>query len=417
MKALILNLCENSVNGLQKNSSSEVLSHLLFARGVEICANLSILPEQNYINDAINLFHNDVNLVIVLSDTNPQKNLQIKEAISTFLKDSLEINVFAEEFVKNYYKLKNLPLEQTSLEEAKIPSSSKPIENIVSYLQGFVTFYNGKHIVFLPNDTNSIKHLFNEWFVDYLESKFSKLSLIKIIKTFGITKKEALKLLDDLLKNKNQIKITINEDDLELFITIKYSPLTPKEDILAYLKNVVERLKGFIYTAEDKSLYEVAYEKLKEYNIQLAVAESITGGSIVSNLIKNNEGISEYLLEGIVAYTNEAKMNRLKVSYETLQKYSSVSSETAYEMAAGLLETNEHAQFVLATTGYASGQDSKNGLVYIAVGSMEGIHIYQNKFTGSREKIIDQATKTTLFYFIKKLNQNRINIEQMFDNY
>jgi hypothetical protein len=55
--------------------------------------------------------------------------------------------------------------------------------------------------------------------------------------------------------------------------------------------------------------------------------------------------------------------------------------------------------------------------VYIAVGSYDGIHIYQNKFSGTRQKIIDLTSKTALFYFIKKINQNRINIEQMFDTY
>jgi hypothetical protein len=48
---------------------------------------------------------------------------------------------------------------------------------------------------------------------------------------------------------------------------------------------------------------------------------------------------------------------------------------------------------------------------------MDGIHIYQNKFHGKRQKIIELASKTALFYFIKKINENNINLEQMFDNY
>ena len=344
MKALILTLCENSLNGLVKEKPSEVLSHLLFSRGIEVCANFTVIPEQAYIKDALNFLKEEVNTIIVLGDTNAQKNLELKQQLSVFFGDELEVNEYAEETIKNYYKQRNTPLEQFSLEEAKMPRNSKPIENTQSHLQGFVFFYNGKHIVFLPNETASIKYLYKNWFVDYLESKFSKLSLTKILKTFGISKQEATKLLGDLLKNKNQIKLLIYEEDLELFITIKYSPLTPKEDILAYLKNVTERLKSFIYTFEDKTLFEVAYEQLKLHSITLAIAESITGGNITSNLIKHNAGISEFLLEGAVVYTNEAKTNRLNVSDTTLQKFSAVSSEVAYEMAAGLLETNEQAQ-------------------------------------------------------------------------
>jgi len=416
MKALIVSIGEN-IGTLMQNNASNILSRLLFIKGVEIEANFTISSQKDSLKHIMNFSNDTINTIFILGEVNVEKNKVIKQNLCEILNDDLAENVFSQESVKNYYKNQNIPLENSSLEEAYIPKNAKPIENEASYLQGFYTFFNGKHILYLPNDVSSIEWIYNNFLDSYIEAKFSKLSLTKIIKTFGIKKEEALTLLSDLLKNKNLIKIVIFEEELELSIFIKYSPLTPKEDISAYLKNVVERLKSFIYATSDKTIYECAYELIKEHNVRIATAESITGGNIVSSLIKNNAGISAYLSEGIVAYSNESKITRLNVNPQIINKFGAVSSEVAYEMAVGLLESNEECDYVIATTGYASNENFKNGLVFIAVGSVEGIHIYQNEFHGSRDKIIELTTKTALFYLMKKISQNKINIEQMFDNY
>ena len=416
MKAAIITINDTILHGLQKNNVSDFLARLLFSKGFELYANVVTSATKDNLLKTLNSISEEVNTVILLGDENSEKNLKIKGLVAECLKDQLVANVFLDEAIKTYYKNNNIPLEHTSLLEANIPRNSKPIENTSYFLQGFVSYESGRHIIFLPNDASCVTHLYHNFLLNYLESKFTKLSLTKTFKTFGLTKVEAEKLLGDLLKNKNQIKVMIYEQDLELIFHVKYSPLSPKEDIINYLKNVLERLKNFIYTYDNKTLYEVAFEIAKRNNLKFAIAESITGGTISSSLIKKNKGISEFLTESVVCYSNEAKMQRLGIPSVVLDKYSAVSAETAYEMAAGLLETSKGVDVVIATTGYAEGAGEENGLVFIAVGSSEGLHIYKNKFSGTREKIIELASQTAVFYFIKKFKQNAINIEQMFDN-
>jgi nicotinamide-nucleotide amidase len=415
MKALILTINENILNGLEENNAGLFLLSLLFSKGVEIAANMVISSQEELLKTHFNNIADDINTVIILGDQDVSKNLKIKELIANYIDDKLAPNPFSKEAIKTYYKNLNLPLVQESLNEALIPTTAKSIESYNSYKQGFVVYQDGKHIIFLPNELVAVKEICDNWLTDYIEAKFSKLYLTKTLKTFGLTKNEALKLLNDLLKNKNQIKLLVYEHDLELIIVIKYSPLSPKEDINAFIKNVVERLKNFIYATGDVSLYETAFNLLKSTNTTLAIAESVTGGNIIANLIKNNEGISDYLVEGLTTYSNNSKELRLKVDLKIIDTYSSVSAETAYEMAAGLIETCEEARVVLATVGYASGKAEQNGLVFVALGDLNGIHIYKNKFSGTRQKIIELASKTALFYLIKKIKQNNINVEQMFD--
>jgi nicotinamide-nucleotide amidase len=85
--------------------------------------------------------------------------------------------------------------------------------------------------------------------------------------------------------------------------------------------------------------------------ILVATAESCTGGMIIS-LLTDIPGSSSMVDRGFVTYSNEAKIDMLGVSEETLEKHGAVSAETAYEMAEGALK-NSRAGITLAVTGIA----------------------------------------------------------------
>ena len=89
------------------------------------------------------------------------------------------------------------------------------------------------------------------------------------------------------------------------------------DPVAAVLK---ERLGDAVYGEGETDLETVVAEQLLQKQLTLAVAESCTGGMIASNLVEY-PGISAALVEGCVTYSNEAKMHRLGVKAETLEKY------------------------------------------------------------------------------------------------
>ena len=82
-------------------------------------------------------------------------------------------------------------------------------------------------------------------------------------------------------------------------------------------------------------LEETLREIMHARGLTLATAESCTGG-LVSDRITNVSGSSEYFPGGIVAYSYEAKVNLLGVSWDTLNRHGAVSEETVLEMARGV---------------------------------------------------------------------------------
>jgi nicotinamide-nucleotide amidase len=103
--------------------------------------------------------------------------------------------------------------------------------------------------------------------------------------------------------------------------------------------------------------------------ILVATAESCTGGMIIS-VLTDIPGSSSMVDRGFVTYSNEAKIEMIGVSPETLDKHGAVSEQTALEMAAGAL-TRSKAGIALSVTGIAGpdgGSEEKPvGLVWFGL--------------------------------------------------
>jgi PncC family amidohydrolase len=131
----------------------------------------------------------------------------------------------------------------------------------------------------------------------------------------------------------------------------------------------------------------------------LALAESCSGGNLSAQFVAMPDA-SKYLLGSLVTYANAMKKNVLNVSDNTLTQYGAVSRETAHEMWIGLMKLSD-ADFGIATTGIAGPtggtEDKPVGTVFIAIGTKgEKPRIFENHFSGDREKIIQATTEEAI---------------------
>jgi len=158
------------------------------------------------------------------------------------------------------------------------------------------------------------------------------------------------------------------------------------------------RLGNNIYGEGNATLEYVLCDMLLNKKLTIAIAESCTGGMVASKLI-NYPGISSVFMEGAVTYSNEAKINRLGVKVETLDKYGAVSSEVAAEMAEGIAKT-AGTKIGLSTTGIAGpdgGSDNKPvGLVYVGIYMNGQVKTKMLMLSGDRQKIRERATMQLL---------------------
>lgn len=200
--------------------------------------------------------------------------------------------------------------------------------------------------------------------------------------------------------------INLSESYGDCRIEIVYTNTTPKMTVDGAVREIVKELNEFVYAMEDIPLAEQLYRLLQLRRMKISVAESFTGGGICKRLVEVS-GISEVFFEGLNTYSNESKIQRLGVNELTLKQYGAVSTETAKEMAEGLLNSG-NCDIALATTGIA-GPKSDNtqkpvGLAYIAVGcAHRGVIVYKFNFGGDRANITQTAINQALFLAFKEL--------------
>ena len=133
---------------------------------------------------------------------------------------------------------------------------------------------------------------------------------------------------------------------------------------------------------------------LTKKKFRIALAESCTGGLVCQHLT-NIPGSSVWFDRGFVTYSNESKIELLKVNQDTLLKFGAVSKEVASEMALGALNES-HAQIALSITGIAgpSGGSIEKpvGTVFFAIAHQNKIIFNASKvFPGSRENIRESS--------------------------
>ena len=145
----------------------------------------------------------------------------------------------------------------------------------------------------------------------------------------------------------------------------------------------------------DLEVAKLVVKKLSKIRKSLSVAESITGGGLASALT-DIPGASKVFIGGVIAYSDQVKINELSISKADLLKYGAVSEEIALAMAQGCLKKFK-TDYALATTGVAGpGSDNgvKAGTAWIGVAGKGESFAIALFLSGTRE-IIRHATITS----------------------
>jgi nicotinamide-nucleotide amidase len=217
--------------------------------------------------------------------------------------------------------------------------------------------------------------------------------------------------VNSYIKN-NALNLVVSVENYYSAIAVKFNFENLSTDKQAQILGDFSReFSKFIYADKVCLIAEALLEICKLRNVTIKVAESFTGGRVASEIVKIS-GASEVFDEGIVSYSNDAKVKRLGVKPLTLKNYGAVSSQVAVEMCNGLLTSDN--VLAISTTGIA-GPNSDNtkkpvGLCYIAVGSQSKITAYKHNFTGSREDITEKGKNVALFHAVMALRSGEYDL-------
>jgi nicotinamide-nucleotide amidase len=142
------------------------------------------------------------------------------------------------------------------------------------------------------------------------------------------------------------------------------------------------------------NLTRVLGEKFLMQNIILTTVESCTGGLLAAQLT-NIPGSSSWFDRGFITYSNQSKVDCVKVKKVTIDRYGAVSQQTANEMALGAIN-NSQGNLGLSITGIAGPSGGSKmkpvGTVFFAIAKKENVIFeYEAFFDGNRVDIREKA--------------------------
>jgi len=146
-------------------------------------------------------------------------------------------------------------------------------------------------------------------------------------------------------------------------------------------------------------------KKLIQKKLRISFAESCTGG-MLSSTITSVSGSSKIFDLGLVTYSNNAKINILKVPKRIIVKHGAVSQECCLSMVKNLSKISK-ANISVSITGIAGPNGGTKlkpvGLVYIGIKKGNKIIIKENLFKNKNRISIQKATVSTSLKIINKI--------------
>ena len=414
MKAGIFLVGTELLNGATIDTNSIYIAEELNKYGIEIEFKMTVRDVMDEIVKALKYAKKNVDLVILTGGLGPTDDDITKEAMAKFLKKKLVIDEKEKKELLKKYKLYKNP-NKTNFKEVEKPEGAISFKNDVGmapavYVDGLAAF---------PGFPNELKNMFPKFLKYYVKENNLKSQIyIKDIITYGIGESVLETTVKDLF-TEGDIFYEFLVKDYGTLIRLQ-TKIENKKNVVKIVKKLYNRISEFIIGEDDERIENTIFECLNsgEKTLTISTAESCTGGMIASKLIEV-PGISENFIEGIVSYSNEAKIKRLKVKKETLEKYGAVSEEVAREMLAGL-----NTDIGISTTGIAGpGGGTKNkpvGLVYIGIKVKDEVKIFKRELKGDRNKIRQRAMMHALYNLLKILkwkgtvkgNDNRWEIKE-----
>lgn len=400
MKVGVILVGTELLNGGMLDTNSLYIAEELNKYGLEMKFKIMVRDFRDEIYSAIDYCKKNVDLIIISGGLGPTLDDITKEVIAEYVKKPLVVDDDELEELKEKFERAGLKFKTLNVKEVEKPEGAVTFKNDVGmapavYIDDIVAFPG------VPKELHNMLPKFLDWYVK--EKKILDDEIyIKDLITYGIAESLLYEAVREFFTEEG-IYYEFLVKDYGILIRLQ-SKMSNKNKVEKIVKKIYNKIGEFIFGEDNDRLEKKVVELLKKLNMNISTAESCTGGMLASKLI-DVPGISEVFYEGVVSYSNEAKINRLGVRKEILDKYGAVSEEVAKEMVMGLT-----TDVALSTTGIAGpdgGSEEKPvGLVYMGIRIKDKIYVEKRVFRGDRNKVRERTVSHTLFTLIKILNED-----------
>lgn len=340
-------------------------------------------------------------IVILTGGLGPTEDDLTKETAAQVCGKELYLHEESKQAIEAYFAKKGVKPTENNMKQAMIPEGAIVLKNNNGTAPGVIIPFDNKNIILLPGPPGELKPMFENSVVPYIQALVPGVIISQTVKICSVGESAAETMILDMIDSQTNPTIATYAKTGEVHIRVT-AKADSEEEAKRLIKPVVKELKvrfgNNVYSTDEKvSLEQAVVDLLHASDLKISTVESCTGGMIASRII-NVPGASEVLKCGFITYSNKAKRKLAGVKKSTIEKYTSVSEQTAREMAK-VPEIGPKADVIVSVTGHIGQKENADipmGLVYIACNVCGSIKVKEYHFNGNRQKIRESATTEAL---------------------
>ncbi|MFC1781839.1 competence/damage-inducible protein A [Planctomycetota bacterium] len=400
INASIVTIGNEILSGRTVDTNAAFIGTELLNIGIPVVSSFTVGDDLEAIFRALNLAAAEAELIIATGGLGPTDDDLTRQAFAKFLGVNLELHEDILEKIRNLFARRNMQMPENNKIQAFIPAGAEALANSGT-APGILAESKGKLFIALPGVPIEAQRML-ESVLDRLKNRAGTQAIeTRRIKCFGAGESTITEKLGDMMaRNRNPlINCTAHDGIITLHIIASAQDKNQAVEIADEdEKTIHEKLGELIYGTENQTLADVVAEKLSRLEKKIATAESCTGG-LLSKMLTDIPGASEYFTHGWITYSNESKTEELLVLPELIGQYGAVSEQVAEAMARGARKKSR-TDFAISITGIAGPeggtQEKPVGLVYICIDSESCCQIKRCLFTSKRRFIRLRAAQTAL---------------------
>jgi len=346
--SIVISIGDELTSGRVCNSNAVFIARFILKKGI-INSKIIVIPDNK--DDIINALQasDQYDFVFVTGGLGPTHDDITKKVVADYFNTELFENELLRAELEAFFKERNIEMSEINYEQALFPDRGEIVPNDIGTAAGINIKDTGTDYFFLPGVPAEMELMLEKYIAEKLEQdKRVTRTRYEKIRTFGLAESRLFSRLQKWISENDDVRVSFlpQMPGVDIFLEgEKYSAIDQARE---FIEN---KFAEYIFGYNEDRPYEILGKLLGDQNMTIAVAESCTGG-LIGHSLTNRSGSSKYFKGGIVAYSNQIKIEQLGVKKATIEKCGAVSRDTAREMAEGVKKIF-NVDLGVSTTGVA----------------------------------------------------------------
>jgi nicotinamide-nucleotide amidase len=357
MIAEIMATGDEICSGALIDSNSAYIADKLGEIGLFVARHTCVGDDLDLLISAFEEIGKRAEIAVVTGGLGPTSDDLSAQAAAAAAEVQLVLNPSARQSLETFFKTRKRVMNPASQKQTLLPEGSQCLANSIGTAPGFSIKIGKCLFFFLPGVPLEMRRMLSDSVLPQIIENLGTTRTfyrIKTLSTFGLTESKVFERLADLESIFPDISLGLRVRFPEIQVKL-YADGAHEQQLIDTLDSatrwVTDKMGSNVFSQHGDPMEKTVGRLLREKQATLALAESCTGG-LIANRLTNESGSSDYFIFSGITYSNQAKIDILNVSKETIARHGAVHENTAKEMARGA-QSISGATYGLATSGIA----------------------------------------------------------------